>query len=44
MHKKQTANQFAKDTFIMTISPGLDYAFIVVLIVILDATNLDNDD
>ncbi|KAL6278251.1 hypothetical protein ACE6H2_021852 [Prunus campanulata] len=44
MHKKQTANLFAKDTFILTISPGIDYAFIVALIVILDAINLDNGD
>ncbi|VVA14363.1 PREDICTED: LURP-one-related [Prunus dulcis] len=44
MHKKQTANLFAKDTFIVTISPGIDYAFIVALIVILDAINLDNGD
>ncbi|KAI5326021.1 hypothetical protein L3X38_035095 [Prunus dulcis] len=44
MHKKQTANLFAKDTSIVTISPGIDYAFIVALIVILDAINLDNGD
>ncbi|KAB1221831.1 Protein LURP-one-related 15 [Morella rubra] len=38
MQKKQTAQSFffGKDNFMVTVSPNVDYAFIVALIVILD--------
>ncbi|OVA12674.1 LURP1-like domain [Macleaya cordata] len=41
MHKKHTVKSvmLGKDTFTVTVHPNIDYAFIVVLIVILDAIN-----
>ncbi|KAF6152641.1 hypothetical protein GIB67_008078, partial [Kingdonia uniflora] len=41
MHKKYTAQSLllGKDTFMVTVYPNLDYAFIVSLIVVLDAIN-----
>lgn len=45
MHKKESAESFflGKDTFMITIYPNVDYAFVVALIVILDAINVSDD-
>lgn len=41
MHKKNTVTSalFGKDNFMVTVYPGIDQAFIVALIVILDEMN-----
>lgn len=41
MHKKHTVKSvlFWKDNFMVTVYPGIDQAFIVALIVILDEIN-----
>ncbi|BBH06328.1 Protein of unknown function D [Prunus dulcis] len=41
MHKKRTVQSvlFGKDNFMVTVYPGIDYAFIIALIVILDEIN-----
>ncbi|KAL3531622.1 hypothetical protein ACH5RR_005143 [Cinchona calisaya] len=46
MHKKLTAQSLllGKDKFMVTVYPNVDYAFIVALIVILDAINTRHDD
>lgn len=45
MHKKESASSYflGKDTFMITIYPNVDYAFVVALIVILDAINVSDD-
>lgn len=45
MHKKETAESYflGKDMFMVTVYPYIDYAFVVALIVILDAINSGND-
>lgn len=44
MHKKHTVSSvlFGKDNFMVTVYPGIDYAFIVALIVILDEINAES--
>jgi len=44
MHKKLTVKSvlIGKDNFSVTISPNVDYAFIVALVVILDGINHDD--
>lgn len=44
MHKKHTAQSLllGKTNFMVTVYPGIDYAFIVALIVILDAINRED--
>ncbi|XP_004302601.1 PREDICTED: protein LURP-one-related 15-like isoform 2 [Fragaria vesca subsp. vesca] len=44
MHKKHTVSSvlFGKDNFSVTVYPGVDYAFIVALIVILDEINTND--
>ncbi|KAM1442313.1 hypothetical protein FF1_010045 [Malus domestica] len=44
MHKKRTVASMliGKDNFMVTVYPGIDYAFIVALIVILDEINSDD--
>lgn len=44
MHKKHTVQSIAlgKDTFVVTVYPNVDYAFIVALIVILHEINEEN--
>lgn len=46
MHKKHTAQSilFGKDHFMVTVYPNIDYAFIVALIVLLDAINSQDSD
>ena len=41
MHEKMTVKSIliGKDNFMVTVYPNIDYAFIVTLIVILDAIN-----
>ena len=41
MHKKHTVTSllFGKDNFMVTVYPGIDQAFIVALVVILDEMN-----
>ena len=41
MHRKHTAQSIllGKDKFMVTVFPNIDYAFIISLIVILDAIN-----
>ncbi|KAL3531621.1 hypothetical protein ACH5RR_005142 [Cinchona calisaya] len=45
MHMKESAESYflGKDTFMVTVYPNIDYAFVVALIVILDAINSGND-
>ncbi|KAK4847421.1 hypothetical protein QYF36_001669 [Acer negundo] len=44
MHKKHTVQSIliGKDKFMVTVYPNIDYAFIIALIVILDAINKEN--
>ncbi|KAK9126781.1 hypothetical protein Scep_015627 [Stephania cephalantha] len=44
MHKKVTASTvlLGKDTFMVSVCPNVDYAFVVALVVILDAINQDS--
>ncbi|XP_071741435.1 protein LURP-one-related 10-like [Rutidosis leptorrhynchoides] len=46
MHKKHTVQSIAlgKDTFAVTVYPNVDYAFIVALVVILNAINEEKND
>ena len=46
MQKQVTAGSFflGKDKFMVTVYPNIDYAFIVALIVILDAINSSHSD
>ena len=43
MNKRHTAESmaFGKDSFMVTVYPNIDYAFIVALILILDEINQD---
>ncbi|KAL3531620.1 hypothetical protein ACH5RR_005141 [Cinchona calisaya] len=45
MHMRESAQSFflGRDTFMVTVYPNIDYAFVVALIVILDAVNSRND-
>ncbi|KAF5201298.1 Lurp-one-related, partial [Thalictrum thalictroides] len=46
MHKKHSVQSIVlgKDTFMVTVYPHVDYAFIVALIVILNEINEDRND
>ena len=46
MHSKHTVTSvlFGKDNFMVTVYPGVDHAFIVALVVILDEMNSSGSD